>query len=520
MPPRQRDSDGTPQESEAKSTAELTDSIWRAMDKLRGSFDTIRYQDIVLSLVFLRHLSVAFDERRAELTQEVLGLGIDEDRLDEFLDDKDEYTSAHTFWLPPIARWSSITAPSPERSLRRRLDDAVNAIRRRHSSLTDVLSGLPLQSGIDEVRLTELVGIIDEIRIDSADGEPVRSPLPYLYEALLLRFARAMGPGGGEFHTPPSVALLITRLLQPLGGRVYDPTCGTGSLLVEAAKYSARHRRTAGPMAHVALFGQEVNDQSWRLAKMNLAIHGLDGSLADRPEDTLTNDQHPDIKADFVMAHPPFDMSLRSVDPTDNRWRYGVASTGNANYAWLQHVISKLDDHGTACVFLPSSSMSSRTPRDRQIRGALIEADLVAAMVALPEQLFPHAKIPTCLWVLAKDKAPYPRTGRNDRRDQILFIDARTMGSTADGALRVLRPQENATIVDTYRSWRGTSSARRRDGPYRNERGFCFSGRLDAVRDNGYTLTPEEYVRAYPTIRERTGPPPTKLTKDLYGLFE
>ncbi|MFI6157900.1 N-6 DNA methylase [Kitasatospora sp. NPDC051170] len=498
MPPRQGDSDGSSRQ------LELSEFLWLAADDFRGVMDVSRYKELVLGLIFLKHLNVEFEGRREELVRQGT-----------------EDTDPGRFWLPPVSRWPSFIDPSAERRLSLRLKDAADAVRYLHPSLADVLRADFDPQGIHEQRLAELVSLID--------GIVARPSLPMVFEAALAGFADLEGTSGSEFSTPPWVVELVTELLEPLGGRVYDPACGTGGMLLQASEYAASHRG-AGPGTHLDLFGQDVNGQFWNIATMNLAIHGVEGDLGARPADTLTADQHPDLKADFIMTHPPFNLRVGDLDPGDGRWQFGVPPVRNANYAWLQHVVSKLGEHGTAGVLLTDSSVDTRAGGQDRIRRALIEADLVAAIVALPANLFPSTSIPTCLWVLAKDKTPYEATGRSNRRNQILFMDARDMAVPIDRSLRslrTLRGADIATIAGTYQSWRGTPSARRRGDVYRDQPGFCFSAELAAVRAHKYTLAPAPYVGsgAATAAPVRNGPAASAartagLTKDLYGLFD
>ncbi|MEV8341446.1 type I restriction-modification system subunit M [Streptomyces niveus] len=463
---------------------EIKAALWEAADMLRGSVDAVEYQEYVGGLLFLKYVSDAFDEHRSKLSARLVAEGYDADHLDEFLEDR-EFTDTHVIWVPRTARWFWITARGNTGNVGEVIDDAMNAIMLANPSL---LGALPtnFQRGIaDQGRLAEVVALIGRVRIDSTGEKPARQVLAEVYEYFLDKF-------GGDSRTPLSVSRLLVGILEPYGGRVYDPACGSGGLLAQAGTFLAAHR--GGPAAGTAVFGQEINERAWRLARMNLAAHGIEYDLGARWGDTLAYDEHPDLKADFVMTQPPFDVSEWAGNEDDPRWTYGVPPRTNANYAWLQHAVSKLSDRGTAGVVLEKGSLLSRSPAETRIRQALVEADLLAAIVALPEQLFHSTRIPACLWVLTKDKPA-------ERRGRILFIDARDLGAMAGSAERVLSDEDLAKITGAYHE-------------YRDDPGFCVSVGLTTVREEEYVLTPGRYVRA------AQAPAGTRaLTKDLYGVF-
>lgn len=506
----------------ASTAKEIQDILWKAADKLRGSIDAAQYKEFVLGLIFLKYVSDAFDERRTELAKELMEDGIAEDRLDDFLEDRDEYTGAHVFWVPETARWSWIATHAKAQGVGKLLDEAMDAIMRENASLTGVLPKIFNQDRVDQKRLGELVDLISDARFGGSGDKPAQDLLGEVYEYFLGNFARAEGKRGGEFYTPSSVVRLIVEILEPYEGRVYDPACGSGGMFVQASKFIQAHRGR-GHKSDIAVYGQELNERTWRLAKMNLAIHGIDGNLAARWGDTFADDKHADLKADFVMANPPFNIKDWARDETDPRWKYGVPPKNNANYAWLQHMISKLGERGTAGIVLANGSMSSQSSGEGEIRQALIEADMVACMVALPPQLFRTTQIPACLWFLSKDKSPQGARRLDDRRGEILFIDARAMGEMADRTERIFTEADVKKIADTYHAWRGTASAREAGLTYEDEPGFCYSADLEKVREHGYVLTPGRYVGAVEAeeeaaelVAERIG----KLTAELYGLFD
>ncbi|MDX3385308.1 class I SAM-dependent DNA methyltransferase [Streptomyces niveiscabiei] len=468
---------------------EFRDVLWSAVDRLRGSVDTAQYKELVLGLVFLRYLSDAFEARREELLQQLTGDWNPEDGLDELLETPAEYTGERVFWLPETARWSWITANARRDQAGEVLDAAMEAVMQANPSLAGVLPKVFDRAGISQGGLADLVALFDSTYFRLNSYEPDRNRLGEAYEHLLDAFARAEGKRGGEFHTPRSLVQLIVDMLGPIRSRVYDPACGAAGMLVQAAASQG-----TPPSVH----GQEINERTWRLARMNLLIHGIDADLSDRWADTLAADRHPHLQADFVLAHPPFNTSDWSRDVSDPRWVYGVPPAGNANYAWLQHMISKLGPKGTAAVILANGSLHSRDKAEAEIRRALVEADLVSCIVALPPQLFSSTNIPACLWILDKDKA--------SRRDQILFIDAHDMGELTRKTERVLTDADLADIAGTYRAWRGSGQ------PYTNRPEFCCSAPLEAVRDNDYALIPGLYV---------TPPPlPPNLMRDLHAVFD
>ncbi|MFC8842973.1 type I restriction-modification system subunit M [Streptomyces griseoincarnatus] len=522
MPPRQKKPADQAELFSASTAKEIQDILWKAADKLRGSIDAAQYKEFVLGLIFLKYVSDAFEERRTELAKELAEDGISEDQIGDFLEDRDEYTGAHVFWVPETARWSWIAAHAKAQGVGKLLDEAMDAIMRENASLTGVLPKIFNQDRVDQKRLGELVDLISDARFGGSGDKPAQDLLGEVYEYFLGNFARAEGKRGGEFYTPSSVVRLIVEILEPYEGRVYDPACGSGGMFVQAAKFIEAHRGR-GHKADISVYGQELNERTWRLAKMNLAIHGIDGNLAARWGDTFADDKHADLKADFVMANPPFNIKDWARDETDPRWKYGVPPKNNANYAWLQHMISKLGEKGTAGIVLANGSMSSQSSGEGEIRQALIEADLVACMVALPPQLFRTTQIPACLWFLSKDKSPQGPRRLDDRRGEFLFIDARGMGEMADRTERVFPEADLRKVADTYHAWRGTASAREAGLTYEDEPGFCYSADLETVREHGYVLTPGRYVGAVEAqeedaeaVAERI----SKLTAELYELFD
>ncbi|WP_416972731.1 N-6 DNA methylase [Streptomyces sp. 4F14] len=457
------------------SAEEFGDLLWRAVERLRGYVDVPQYKELVLGLVFLRHASAAFDERRRELTETLFRTGVPEERAAEQLEDPAQYL----VWVPQTATWSWIEANARGDNTGRVLDAAMDAIMQANPSLAGVLPKVFDRPGTVPRQLASLLGLFHHTSYDVARGGK-------LYDDLLGAFARAEGKRSSEFHTPRSLTRLIVDMLEPYQGRVYDPVCGTAGMLVQAA--------TSHGYRQLSVYGQDIHIRTWRLARMNLLIHGIDANLSDRWADTLAADQHPHLQADFVLAHPPFNVKDWPRDVSDPRWVYGVPPAGNANYAWLQHAISKLTPTGTAAVILATGSLNSRNA-EAGIRRSLLEADLVSCIVVLPPHLFPSTTIPACLWIIDKDK--------QSRRNQFLFIDAQKSGEMVRKAERVLTDADLANIAGTYHAWRGSGQ------PYENRPEFCQSADLEAVRANDYALTPALYVK-----------PPPPLMQDLYAIFD
>ncbi|WP_237319142.1 class I SAM-dependent DNA methyltransferase [Streptomyces sp. JJ36] len=505
----------------ATGQAEIHDALWRATEKLRGSVDVAAYKEFVLGLLFVRYLSEAFDQRRAELAEELAADGVPEEEGDARLESRDEYTGHGVFWIPREARWSTIRANVSSRNAGDVLDDAMKTITWENPRLAGALPVVFSRDQVDHGRLVELIQFMSDRRFTSTEGRPAPEVWSERFEHFLEYFARAEGKRGGEFHTPHSLAQLIVETLEPYEGRLYDSACGSGSLLVAATRFVERNLGR-DHAADLLVHGQDVNERTLRLARMNLAIHGIDGNLGDHPADVFSNDQHPGLAADFVMTHPPFNMSAWPRDENDDRWRHGVPPAANANYAWLQHALWKLAPRGTAGVVLANGSMSSRARPDGEIRRALVEADQLACMVALPSQLFRTTSIPACLWLLAKDKSGQGSKHLADRRGQILFVDARDAGRLVDRTERVLTGDDISKIAGTYHAWRGTASARGAQLTYEDEPGFCFSADSATVREQDYLLTPGRYVGSLPQVPQE--PPvslrPASLMKDLYAIFD
>jgi len=454
-------------------------TLWVAADKLRNNMDAAEYKHVVLGLIFLKYISDAFEERHTQLQKEV-DQGADPE-------DPDEYRADNIFWVPKEARWSFLQANAKQGSIGKLVDDAMLAIERDNRSLKGVLPKDYARPALDKQRLGELIDLIAGIGLGDAENRS-KDILGRVYEYFLGQFASAEGKKGGQFYTPRCVVQVLVEMLAPYKGRIFDPCCGSGGMFVQSEKFVQAH---GGHIGDISIYGQESNPTTWKLAKMNLAIRGIDNNLGPEHADSFHRDLHKDLRADYILANPPFNSSdwggerLRE----DARWKFGIPPVGNANFAWVQHFIYHLAPAGIAGFVLANGSMSSNQSGEGQIRQAIIEADLVDCMVALPGQLFYSTQIPACLWFLARDR----KNGRfRDRRGETLFIDARKMGVLIDRVHRELTAEEIAKIAETYHAWRGDSEACK----YEDVPGFCNSAKIDEIRMNGYILTPGRYVGA------------------------
>jgi type I restriction enzyme M protein len=451
--------------------------LWSMADALRNNMDAAEYKHVVLGLIFLKYISDAFEAKHAEL----------EGQRDQGADpeDPDEYRAASIFWVPKEARWAHLKDNAPQPKIGTIVDEAMTAIERDNASLKGVLPKDYSRPGLDKHRLGQLINLVSDIGLGSP-ADRAKDVLGRVYEYFLAQFASAEGKKGGQFYTPSHVVRILVEMLAPYKGRVYDPCCGSGGMFVSSEKFIESH---SGKLGDISIYGQESNYTTWRLAKMNLALRGIDAQIAHG--DSFHNDRHPDLKADWVMANPPFNDSdwRGEVLKDDKRWVYGVPPEGNANFAWVQHFIYHLASTGLAGFVLANGSMSSNQSGEGEIRKAIIEADLVDCMVALPGQLFYSTQIPVCLWFLARNK----KNGRfRDRRGETLFVDARRMGTLTDRIHRELSDDDVAKIAGTYHAWRGDKNA----GAYADIPGFCKAAKLDDIRKHGHALTPGRYVGA------------------------
>jgi type I restriction enzyme M protein len=507
---------------------ELKDTLWKAADRLRGSLSASQYKDVILGLVFLKYVSDAYDERREQIHAELTAEGMDDSQIDELIDDPEEYQGYGVFVVPPAARWSYLAenakgkppvGDEPGATIGQLVDEAMSAVMVANPTLGGTLPRLYNKDNIDQRRLGELIDLFNSARFSRQGEHRARDLMGEVYEYFLGNFARAEGKRGGEFFTPPSVVKVIVEVLEPSEGRVYDPCCGSGGMFVQTEKFIYEHD---GDPKDVAIYGQESIEETWRMAKMNLAIHGIDNSgLGARWGDTFARDQHADMQMDYVMANPPFNIKHWTRREDDPRWQFGVPPANNANYAWIQHIISKLKRDGSAGVVMANGSMSSNSNGEGQIRARIVEADLVSCMVALPAQLFRSTGIPVCLWFFSKDKKA-GKHGGADRRGEVLFIDARELGYMVDRAERALSDEDIAKIADTHHAWRGTDSAARKKLTYQDVPGFCKSATLAEIKDADYALTPSRYVGSVAT--EDDGEPLdekiARLSKELLEAFD
>jgi type I restriction enzyme M protein len=458
--------------SEQTGNIGFEETLWKAADKLRGSMDAAEYKHVVLGLIFLKYISDKFETRFNELIEE--GEGFEEDR--------DEYAAENIFWVPKEARWSFIMDNAKDPKIGQFVDDAMILIEKENPTLKGVLDKRYARPEIDKRRLGELIDLISTIKLHN-NGE--KDLLGRVYEYFLGQFASAEGKGGGEFYTPTSIVKTLVEMIEPYQGRVYDPCCGSGGMFIQSEKFVEDHQ---GKVDNLSIYGQELNSTTWKLCRMNLAIRGLDANLGPHHEDTFHNDLHKTLKADYILANPPFNISDWGGErlKDDVRWKYGIPPTGNANYAWLQHMVYHLAPNGTAGIVLANGSLSSNTSNEGEIRKNLLEADLVDAIVALPDKLFYSTGIPVSLWILNRNKKDNPSF--RSREHEVLFIDARKLGEMVDRRHRELKDEDIQKISETYHSWRN------KDGNYEDIQGFCKSAKLEEIRGHEYVLTPGRYV--------------------------
>ena len=452
--------------------------LWKAADKLRKNIDAAEYKHIVLGLIFLKYISDAFDSLHGKL---IAGEG---EYAGADPEDKDEYKAENVFFVPPSARWAFLRSHAKQPTIGKTVDEAMDAIERENPSLKDVLPKVYAKGNLDPTNLGGLIDLVSNISLGEAK-ERSADVLGHVFEYFLGEFALAEGKKGGQFYTPRYVVELLVEMLQPFKGRVFDPCCGSGGMFVQSEAFVENHQ---GRVNDISIWGQESNQTTWRLAKMNLAIRGIDSTgVRWNNEGSFLNDAHKDLKADFVIANPPFNDSDWSGDQlrSDGRWQYGAPPTGNANYAWIQHFLYHLNPKGSAGFVLAKGSLTSKTSGEGDIRKALIEARLVDCIVNLPAKLFLNTQIPVCLWFLSRDKA---NGGYRNRTDEILFIDARNEGHLINRRTKVLSHEDIAKIADTYHNWRDI------DGDYEDVKGFCNSAPLERVRELDYVLTPGRYV--------------------------
>lgn len=452
--------------------------LWRAADKLRKNIDAAEYKHVVLGLIFLKYISDSFDELYKKLKK---GEG---EYAGSDPEDRDEYKAENVFFVPPLARWSYIQARAKQPEIGKDVDTAMDAIEKENPSLKGVLPKVFARGNLDPTNLGGLIDLVSNIDLGDAKKRSA-DVLGHIFEYFLGEFALAEGRKGGQFYTPRSVVELLVEMLEPYNGRVFDPCCGSGGMFVQSKKFVENHQ---GKLDDISIYGQESNQTTWRLCKMNLAIRGIDSSQVRwNNEGSFLNDVHPDLKADYVIANPPFNDSDWSGDllRKDGRWKYGVPPTGNANYAWIQHFVYHLSPSGIAGFVLAKGALTTKSSGEGEIRKGLVEARLVDCIVNLPPKLFLNTQIPASLWFLSRNKA----NGKyRNRTDEILFIDARNLGHLISRRTRVFSPEDIETIAETYHRWRNP------DGDYEDVKGFCNSASVERVRELDYVLTPGRYV--------------------------
>ena len=475
----------TAQRGKGKKQSVETDyksELWAAANALRGSMDAAEYKHVVLGLIFLKYISDAFEERHDQVLAEW---------GEDAAEDRDEYIAENIFWVPPQARWQFLKNQARQPSIGRLVDDALTAIERDNPTLKDVLPKDYARPALDKTRLGQVVDLVSNIRVGGAEARAT-DVLGNVYEYFLEQFALAEGRKGGEFYTPRSVVRLLVAMLEPYRGRVYDPCCGSAGMFVQSMEFILAHATGNGnggrAKGDISIYGQESNYTTWRIARMNLAVRGIEGRI--EHGDSFHNDRHPDLRADYILANPHFNDSdwggerLRD----DRRWEFGAPPAGNANFAWVQHFLYHLAPRGTAGFVLANGSMSSNQSGEGEIRKNIIEAGLVDCIIALPGQLFRSTQIPACLWFLSKSR----RSG--ERRNETLFIDARKLGHMLDRTRRDLSAEDVARVANTYHAWLG----REGNGEYEDVPGFCKSASMEEIRKHGHVLTPGRYVGVEP----------------------
>ncbi len=547
-------------QSEQQFLNDLDKKLWSSADKLRSNLDAAVYKHAVLGLIFVKYVSDAFEERRKELEGHFRDenhdyyLGDDEELIAEELEVRDYYTEKNVFWVPELARWNTLqdnaklpigteieikngkTAKYKITSVGRLIDDALDAIEKENPKLKGVLNKTYASLQLDAAKLGELIDLVATIPFHH-ESLGAKDILGHVYEYFLGQFALAEGKKGGQYYTPKAIVSLIVEMLQPFRGRVYDPAMGSGGFFVQSESFIEEHQ---GKLGNISVYGQESNPTTWRLAAMNMAIRGIDFNFGKEPANSFTNDKHPDLRADYVMANPPFNMKewWDAKLEGDPRWQYGTPPKNNANFAWLQHMLYHLAPNGSMALLLANGSMSSNTKNEGEIRKNLLKNDLVECMVALPGQLFTNTQIPACIWFLTKNKKARPDgTGvgaYRDRKGEVLFIDARHTGYMKDRVLRDFSPEDIEKITGTYLAWKmdyGDVDVGKDvraiidpnpDYLYEDIPGFCKSATLEEIKQHDYVLTPGRYVGA--TAEEDDGEPfaekMARLTAQLKEQFE
>jgi type I restriction enzyme M protein len=522
---RRRSAPASPPISRSDSDLDYANTLWKAADALRGQVDAAEYKHVVLGLLFLKYISDAFEARRDELKEELRAEGITGPHAEHLLESRDEYTAERVYWVPPEARWPNLQNQATRPDIATLLDDAILAVERDNPKLKQKLPRDYARRGIAPEKMKSLIDLIANIGFKDK-GAKARDTLGRVYEYFLGRFAQAEGKSGGEFYTPRCVVRLLVEMLEPYEGRIYDPCCGSGGMFVQSEQFVEAH---GGNTKQISIYGQESNPTTWRLAHMNLAIHTIEANLGEQPADTFLKNRHPDLRADYILANPPFNVSDWSGEllQDDVRWRFGTPPRGNANYAWIQHFIHHMAvpngrGGGVAGFVMANGSLSSNSGGEGEIRRKIIEADLVEAIVALPAQLFYTTGIPVCLWFLTRDKIGQNlKPGGRDRKGETLFIDARKLGTMQTRTLRVLtggdleedklladeihdpHPESDiGRIIYAFRKWRGQPApdwwheTEYGEWDYTDIPGFCKGITIEDIAKHGHVLTPGRYVGA------------------------
>lgn len=476
----------------AKQNKTLEQRLWEAADELRGNQEPSEYKHVVLGLVFLKYISDAFLSRRDELKSELCNEESADyipnaERREKFLELREEYTGHNVFWVPEEARWDFLQSKAKLPEIGQLIDKAMDLIEKENPSIRGVLPRNYGREELDKTRLGGLVDLIGSIGFTETDDHGSDDVLGRVYEYFLGQFAgKETGKDAGAFYTPRSVVRLLVEMLEPYKGRVYDPACGSGGMFVQSAEFVKAH---GGKTDDISIYGQEFTATTWKLAKMNLALRGIEADLGDRSADSFTQDLHKDLRADFVLANPPFNVSkwwsAKLAD--DPRWRYGTPPEGNANFAWIQHFLYHLAPNGTAGFVMGNGALSTATGGEGEIRQRLVEADLVDCIVAMPDKLFYNVKIPVTLWFISKNRHG---DGRRQRTGEVLFIDARTLGTMETRTLRVLTDHDIERIAGVYRQWRSASP----ESPYVDIPGFVRAASTEEIARHKFVLTPGRYV--------------------------
>lgn len=506
MPPKKKPT--------SSKTLSFEEQLWEAANKLRGSVESSEYKHVVLSLIFLKFISDKFQARQQELEAEGKG---------QYLNMVEFYTMKNVFFLPEEARWSTIQQHAKQADIAVKIDQAMRTVEKSNASLKGALpDNYFTRLGLDASKLAALIDTISNIDTAVETGETSEEDIVgRVYEYFLGKFAASEGKGGGEFYTPKCVVNLLAEMIEPYHGKVYDPCCGSGGMFVQSVKFIQNHH---GSKKDISIYGQEYTSATYKLAKMNLAIRGIAANFGDIAADSFFKDQHPDLKADYIIANPPFNQSKWRADDeltSDPRWAgYPTPPTGNANYAWILHMVSKLSQNGVAGFVMANGSMSTNTKGEGAIRQKLLKNDLVDCMVALPNQLFYTTQIPVCLWFLSRNKGEDKQRGFRDRKGEVLFIDARQIGGMISRTQKEFSADDIKQVADTYHAWRGAKTEQQAEaGDYQDQPGYSKSATLEDIKANDYVLTPGRYVGAAP-IEDDGIPFETKMAELSQMLYQ